>query len=210
MTDPQPPGPEVATGRPTKRGRLFVLSGPSGVGKSTVLARLRRDVPQLWYSVSATTRLPRPGEVHGVNYFFVTTDDFSDLVADQQMLEHAFFAGNHYGTPRGPVEQHLAAGADVLLEIDVQGARQIRSVPGIGPEAVLVFLAPPSFDELARRLVGRGTEDEATTAARLAAARDELAAQPEFDHTLVNTSVGEAAAGLVSLLAEPCSPATPG
>lgn len=192
------------------RGRLFVLSGPSGVGKSTVLAKLRSDVPQLWYSVSATTRAPRPGEAHGVNYFFVTPEQFTALVGEGQMLEHAFFAGHHYGTPRGPVEERLAAGADVLLEIDVQGARQVRSVPGLGAEAVLVFLAPPSFDELARRLVGRGTEDAATTAARLAAARDELAAQPEFDHTLVNSSVEDATAGLVSLLAEPCSPAPAG
>ena len=145
--------------------------------------------------------------MHGVNYFFVDRDDFSDMVADGQMLEHAFFAGNHYGTPRGPVEERLSAGQDVLLEIDVQGARQVRSAPGLGGDAVLVFLAPPSFDELARRLVGRGTEDVAETNARLDAARHELAAEPEFDHTVVNTSVEDATAGLVSLLAEPRTPA---
>jgi len=179
-----------------------VLSGPSGVGKSTVLEQIRLLVPQLWYSVSATTRKQRPGEVDGVNYHFVTHDQFAELVEQQRLLEHAHFAGNRYGTPRDPVEERLAAGEDVLLEIEVQGARQVRAAPGLGAEAVLIFLAPPSFDELARRLVGRGTEDEATRTARLDAARDELAAEPEFDHTVVNTDVKSAAAGLVQLMAE--------
>ncbi len=183
------------------RGRLFVLSGPSGVGKSTVLARVRSLLPGLWYSVSATTRAMRPGEVDGVNYHFVTQDRFQELIRTGRLLEHARFAGNWYGTPRDPVEARLAAGEDVLLEIEVQGARQVRAAPGLGPEAVLIFLAPPSVDELNRRLVGRGTEDPATIEARLAAARDELAAEPEFDHTLVNTDVRTAAAGLVQLVA---------
>ena len=183
------------------RGRLFVLSGPSGVGKSTVLARVRSLLPGLWYSVSATTRAMRPGEVDGVNYHFVTQDRFQELIRTGRLLEHAHFAGNWYGTPRDPVEERLAAGEDVLLEIEVQGARQVRAAPGLGPEAVLIFLAPPSVDELNRRLVGRGTEDPATIEARLAAARDELAAEPEFDHTLVNTDVRTAAAGLVQLVA---------
>ena len=134
-------------------------------------------MPGLWYSVSATTRPRRPGEVDGVNYHFVTEEQFAELVDAGRLLEHAHFAGNHYGTPREPVEQRLAAGEDVLLEIEVQGARQVRAAPGLGAEAVLIFLAPPSFDELARRLVGRGTEDAATRQARLAAARDELAAE---------------------------------
>ena len=167
-----------------------------------MLTRIRELGPDLWYSVSATTRRRRPGEQDGVNYHFVTDDAFADLVANGRLLEHAHFAGHHYGTPREPVEERLAAGDDVLLEIEVQGARQVRSAPGLGAEAVLIFLAPPSFDELARRLVGRGTEDAATQAARLAAARDELAAEPEFDHTVVNTDVSSAAAGLVQLMAE--------
>jgi len=185
-----------------RQGRLFVLSGPSGVGKSTVLAKVRSLVPGLWYSVSATTRARRPGEVDGVNYHFVTEERFRELIDGGRLLEHAHFAGNWYGTPRDAVEERLAAGEDVLLEIEVQGARQVRAAPGLGAEAVLIFLAPPSFDELARRLVGRGTEDEATRTARLDAARDELAAEPEFDHTVVNTDVKSAAAGLVQLMAE--------
>ncbi|ACV80451.1 guanylate kinase [Nakamurella multipartita] len=182
------------------RGRLFVLSGPSGVGKSTVLTQVRELLPGLWYSVSATTRAMRPGEVDGVNYHFVSQDRFAELIATGRLLEHAFFAGNWYGTPRDPVEDRLAAGEDVLLEIEVQGARQVRAAPGLGPQAVLIFLAPPSVDELNRRLVGRGTEDPETIAARLAAARDELAAEPEFDHTVVNTNVRSAAEGLVQLM----------
>jgi guanylate kinase len=187
---------------PPRRGRLFVLSGPSGVGKSTVLERIRTLVPQLWYSVSATTRRQRPGEIDGVNYHFVTAEAFQELVAQHRLLEHAHFAGHHYGTPRDPVEARLAAGEDVLLEIEVQGARQVRAAPGLGSEAVLIFLAPPSFEELARRLIGRGTEDQATQQARLDAARAELAAEREFDHTVVNTDVQSAAAGLVQLMAE--------
>jgi guanylate kinase len=159
-------------------------------------------VPDLWYSVSATTRKRRPGEVDGVNYHFTTDQEFAELVAKGRLLEYAHFAGNHYGTPRDPVEERLAAGNDVLLEIEVQGARQVRASPGLGQEAVLIFLAPPSFDELARRLIDRGTEDPATQQARLDAARAELAAESEFDHTVVNTDVRSAAAGLVQLMAE--------
>ncbi len=184
-----------------RRGRLFVLSGPSGVGKSTLLARLRPALPALWYSVSATTRPARAGEICGVNYRFVPRDEFDTMQAAGELLESATFAGHRYGTPRAPVESHLAAGIDVLLEIEVQGARQVRAAPGLGAEAVLIFVAPPSFEELARRLVGRGTEDDPARQARLAAARAELAAEPEFDHTVVNTDVASAVASLVALMA---------
>jgi guanylate kinase len=194
-------GPERGGGA-GRRGRLFVLSGPSGVGKSTVLARTRALVPQLFYSVSATTRRRRPGEINGVNYHFVSDEQFAELIEQDRLLEHAHFAGHHYGTPRDPVAERLAAGDDVLLEIEVQGARQVRAAPGLGKDAVLIFLAPPSFAELARRLIGRGTEDPAKQAARLAAAKAELAAEPEFDHTIVNHDVQSAAAGLVQLMAE--------
>ncbi len=181
----------------TRRGRLFVLSGPSGVGKSTLVTRIRAAMPQLHYSISATTRRPRAGEEHGRHYFFVDHSEFERMITDGELLEHAFFAGNHYGTPAADVDRRLAGGQDVLLEIEVQGARQVRTAAA---EAVLLFLAPPSFEELARRLVGRGTENKDVRAARLEAARAELAAEPEFDHTVVNTDVEAATAALVRLM----------
>jgi guanylate kinase len=179
---------------------LIVLSGPSGVGKSTVVAHLRRHHPQVWLSVSATTRKPRPGESHGLEYFFVSDDEFDRLIAAGELLEWAEFAGHRYGTPRRPVLERLAAGVPVLLEIDVAGARQIRQAV---PEAVLVFLAPPSWDELVRRLVGRGTEEHDLVAERLALARDELAAEREFDLTLVNTSIQKVCRELLTLMRLP-------
>jgi guanylate kinase len=161
---------------------------------------LRTRHPEVWLSVSATTRFPRPGEVDGVHYRFVTRDEFRELVDGGGLLEWAEFAGNLYGTPRQPVLDHLAAGRSVILEIDLQGARQVRAAM---PDSTLVFLAPPSWDELVRRLTGRGTEDPDLVSRRLEHAREELAAEHEFDVTLVNSDVGDVARSLVALAVAP-------
>jgi guanylate kinase len=177
--------------------RLVVLSGPSGVGKGSVIAAVRRRHPQVWVSVSVTTRLPRPGEAEGVEYHFVDQAEFDRMVAAGELLEQDAHLSASYGTPRAPVQARLAQGLSCLLEIDVQGARQVRAAM---PDALLVFLAPPSVDELERRLVGRGTEDPARVQERLELARYELTTEDEFDTVIVNDEVERAADALVALL----------
>ena len=181
--------------------RVTVLAGPTAVGKGTVSADVRSRYPEVAISVSATTRLPRPGEVDGVHYHFVSDGAFDAMVSGGELLEWALVHGRQRsGTPRSAVETAVASGRPVLLEIDIQGARQIRTSY---PQARFVFLAPPSGEELVSRLVGRGTEDEAERERRLASARVELAAEPEFDRTIVNHDVRQAADDLVSLMGLP-------
>jgi guanylate kinase len=187
---------------PTKaesgRSRLVVLAGPTAVGKGTVAARVREKHPEVWISVSVTTRRPRPGEIDGVHYHFVDDARFDEMIAAGDLLEWAVIHGAaRYGTPRQPVFEALADGRQALLEIDLQGARQIREAM---PDAFYVFLAPPSWDELVRRQIGRGTEDAAERERRLETARGELAAESEFDVTIVNREVEQACEELVALL----------
>ncbi len=186
-------GPEKAPGRP----RLTVLSGPSGVGKSSVVAELRRRLPEVFVSVSVTTRPGRPGERDGEHYYFVDRPTFERMAAAGELLEHAEYAGNSYGTPREPVCRALQAGRPALLEIEVQGARQVRAAM---PDALLVMLVPPSWEDLATRLGRRGSEGDEVLAHRLQVARTELDAAGEFDVTVVNDDVRRAAGELLTLM----------
>jgi len=189
--------------RPT---RLTVLAGPTAVGKGSVSADIRAHHPEIWISVSATTRAPRPGEVHGVHYWFLSEAEFDALIEQEALLEWAVVHGTaRYGTPRAAVEEMLAAGRPALLEIDLQGARQVRERM---PEALFCFLAPPSWEELVRRLVGRGTESEEERERRLASARLEMAAEPEFDAVVVNREIHAAAEELVTLMTGHLGPPT--
>ncbi len=177
--------------------RVFVITGPSGVGKGTLIRSLRDRHPRLELSVSATTRTPRAGEKDGVDYHFLTPVEFQRRVAAGEFVEHAQYAGHHYGTLRAELESRATAGAPVVLEIDLQGARQVRLAM---PEAVQVFVAPPSFAELRARLVGRGTDDPEKVAERLELAEAELAAESEFHHVIVNDRLEAAVAELLDVL----------
>lgn len=188
---------------PTPRP-LTVLTGPSGVGKGTLVQLLRQRHPQLWLSVSATTRPPRPGEQEGVHYFFHSPATFDALVEEGGLLEWARFAGNGYGTPRAAVEERLAQGIPVLLEIELEGARQVRRHC---PEAFQVFVRPPSLAELERRIRGRGTDSEEAIVRRLARAEEELQAEPEFDAVVVNHELPQAVAELERLMGLEAPPA---
>jgi guanylate kinase len=182
-----------------RRGRLVVLAGPSGVGKSSVVHELRRLYPDLWFSVSATTREQRPGEQDGVDYHFVSADEFDRMIEKEALLEWAeIHRGTHRsGTPRAPIEDRLAAGLPALVEVDLQGARNLRKTM---PEALLVFISPPSWEALVERLVGRGTESQEVVERRLRTAKEELAAQDEFDEVVVNTDLRTTAEQLLKLM----------
>lgn len=178
--------------------RLTVIAGPTAVGKGTVVRELLKQSDNIVLSVSATTREPRPGEVNGVDYFFLSHEEFDQMIAKGQMLEYAIVHGtNKYGTPREPVEVALAAGKEVVLEIDIQGARQVKRAM---PEALLIFIAPPSWDELVRRLSLRGTETEDEQARRLETARQELASADEFDAVIINEDIAKCAREVLDLI----------
>ena len=197
------PAPAPASAKP-RGGRLLVLTGPAGVGKGTVETALRKKHPEIWLSVSATTRAPRPGEVNGVNYWFMDDQEFAEKEQAGEFLETATVHGMaRYGTPLKPVQDHLAHNVPTILEIDLQGARRVKErASELGLEVVSVFIAPPSFDELVRRLTGRGTETPEQRARRLETAKVELAAEGEFDVTITNDNVERAAQELWSIIAK--------
>ncbi len=179
------------------RGHVFIVSGPSGSGKSTVLKEVFKARPGMYFSVSATTRSPRPGETDGVEYFFITEERFDSMVEADEFLEHARYARCSYGTPRAPVEEKLDEGVDVVMDIEVQGARQVKARM---PEAVSVFIAPPSLEELERRLRGRGTDSEEKIALRLETAKAELREAEKYDHVVVNDDYLRAAGELLNII----------
>lgn len=187
------------------KGKTFIICGPSGVGKGTVVSRLLEADPTLYFSVSATTRAPRAGEADGVHYHFLTREKFQEWIDAGDFLEHAQFVGNFYGTPRRYVDEAMDQGRDVLLDIEIQGAEQIHQKR---PEAVRIYIAPPSWEELERRLTGRGTEDTEKVRSRLARGREEFAAARDFDYLVINDTVDHAVAEIRAIMtAEHCRPA---
>ena len=187
--------PDVA-----RRGLLIILSSPSGAGKSTLAARLRAWDPTLNFSVSATTRAPRPGEEHGREYYFHSREEFQDMVAKGDMLEHAEVFGNYYGSPKGPVEEAINAGRDVLFDIDWQGGQQVRA-SALGKHVLSIFILPPSIPELERRLYARAQDSKEVIDGRMSKSRDEISHWPEYDYVLVNEDLAETEARLKTIVA---------
>ncbi len=196
-----PPSPVFSTspegGAKSDVGRLVVVTGPSGVGKGTILRRVLAAHPDLYLSTSATTRSPRPGECHGREYYFLQRSEFEELIAKDALLEWAEFAGNYYGTPRQPVDTQIERGNQVILEIELEGARQVAKT---FPAAYRIFIMPPSLAELERRIRDRGQDPEAAINRRLARAEVELAAAPEFDLQIINDDLNQATAALTAAL----------
>lgn len=187
-----------------RKGKTFIICGPSGVGKGTVVARLMASDPTLYFSVSATTRAPRPGEVDGKHYHFLTQEQFDQWVNEDQFLEHAEFVGNRYGTPRQFIDKAMEQGRDVILDIEIQGAEQVHQKR---PEAVRIFIAPPSWDELERRLIGRGTEDMDKVRSRLQRGKEEFLVAKDFDYFVINDTVDRAVEEISAIMcAEHCKP----
>ncbi|MEL4105931.1 guanylate kinase [Oscillospiraceae bacterium WX1] len=183
--------------RNKRRGRLFIISAPSGTGKSTVIARLMQMNQELVFSVSATTRPPRQGEADGISYRFLTREAFEDCIRTGDFLEYAEYVGSYYGTPKKAVLDHLAAGEDVILDIDVVGCKQVKAAM---PEAVTIFIVPPSMEELERRLRSRGTDDEEKLAGRLLRARSELLEKDGYDYVVVNDTVETASREILHIM----------
>ena len=187
-----------------RQGKTFIICGPSGVGKGTVVARLLASNPNLYFSVSATTRQPRNGEVDGVHYHFLSREQFQSWIAEDAFLEHAEFVGNYYGTPKKYVDAAMAQGRDVILDIEIQGAEQVHRQR---PEAVRIYVAPPSWAELERRLIGRGTDDMEKVRSRLERGKQEFAAARSFDYFVINDTVDHAVTEITAIMtAEHCKP----